>query len=402
MKYIPKVRCLTGTMIACIITLCAQFATAQTHNFALHDSIGKESYTIRQAVPDGNYRVTVTLGARKFAGRTTIMAENRRMMVNDISTRKGETKTVKFTVNKHSASIPGKRSVRLKSSEIGSPNWDDDLSLVICGERQAVQHISIEPDTAATTLFLCGNSTVTDQDYDPWCSWGQIVTQWFSAGISICNLAVSGETASGFIASGRLEKAISMMRPGDYVLVEFGHNDQKQKAPGSGAWYNYSTALKTFIDEAKAHGATPILITPTRRRFFDVDGKVKDTHGDYPAAMRQVAQREGVGLIELQEMTGKLYEALGIEGSKAAFVHYPAGTFPQQGKALADNTHFNPYGATEVAKCVMSGLISLRPKLTFHLREGFPADYNPNTPADPAHFVWPTNKNINLTKPEGN
>ncbi len=375
---------------------------AQIYDFDLRDSLDRSEYTIRQPLADGNWRVTVTLGHKKRAGRTTIFAENRRMMLNDVATGKKQTRTMAFTVNKHSAAIDGNRSVRLKPSEANTPNWDDDLSLVVCGGNQAVQHIRMERDTTAQTIFLCGNSTVTDQDFDPWCSWGQIITQWLGPEVAVCNLAVSGETASGLLASGKMDKAVTMMKPGDIVMAEFGHNDQKQKGPGMGAWYNYSTALKSYIDMARANGATPVLVTPTRRRFFDKEGKVQDTHGDYPEAMREVARREGTALIELQEMTGQLYEALGVEGSKAALVHYPANTFPQQEKALADNTHFNPYGATEVAKCVMQGLRQLQIPLAGQIRDTFPTDYSPSHPADPAQFVWPTSKNVNLTKPEGN
>ncbi len=385
-----------------LLTLIPATANAQTYEFDLSDSLSRSEYTLRQPLEDGNWRVTVTMGHKKRSGRTTILAENRRMMLNDIATAKKQTLTMAFTVNKHSPRINEQRNVRLKPSEASTPNWDDDLSLVICGESQAVQHIRIERDTTAQTIFLCGNSTVTDQDFDPWCSWGQIITQWLDPEVAVCNLAVSGETASGLLAAGKMDKAITMMKPGDIVMVEFGHNDQKQKGPGMGAYYNYATALKTYIDQANAHGAMPILVTPTRRRFFDKEGHRQDTHGDYPDAMRQVASREGVGLIELQEMTGDLYEALGVDGSKAAFVHYPANTFPNQEKALADNTHFNPYGATEVAKCVVQGLRKLNSPVTEHLRSSFPTDYSPTLPADPAQFVWPTSKNVNLTKPEGN
>lgn len=100
-------------------------------------------------------------------------------------------------------------------------------------------------------------------------------------------------------------------------------------------------------------------MTPTQRRSFDNSGKIQETHEDYPDAMRWVAQREGVQVIELHDMTRVFYEAMGVEPSKKAFVHYPAGTYPNQTKALADNTHFNPYGAYEIAKCVIEGIKQL-------------------------------------------
>ena len=191
-----------------------------------------------------------------------------------------------------------------------------------------------------------------------------------------------------------------MAKPGDWILIEFGHNDQKDKGPGTGAYYNFSTNLKTFVDRARAAGLKPVFITPTARRHFDNNGKIKDTHGDYPQAMREVARRENVPVIDLNPMTKKLYESLGVEGSKKAFVHYPANTFPGQEKALADNTHFNPFGATEVAKCVIEGIRTQVPELSAYLIET--ETFDPAKPDDPALFVWPAAPFFDAEKPYGN
>lgn len=102
-------------------------------------------------------------------------------------------------------------------------------------------------------------------------------------------------------------------------------------------------------------------MTPTRRRRFDKEGKTVNTHGEYPDAVRWIANKEKVLLIDLNEMTGILYEALGEKESKKAFVHYPMGSFEGQKKALADNTHFNPYGAYQIAKCVVEGIKKIFP-----------------------------------------
>ena len=112
-----------------------------------------------------------------------------------------------------------------------------------------------------------------------------------------------------------VEEALSQMKPGDYMFMEFGHNDQKQKGPGRGAYYSFATSLKTFIDEVRQCGGHPVLVTPTCRRAFK-DGKIQPTHADYPDAVHWVAEREQVPLIDLQEMTRVLFEALGEEGSK--------------------------------------------------------------------------------------
>ena len=125
------------------------------------------------------------------------------------------------------------------------------------------------------------------------------------------------------------------------------------------------------------------------------------THGDYPEAMRTVARREQVPFIELNGMTRTFYEALGEEGSKKALVHYPANTFAGQDKPLADNTHFNPYGAWEVAKMIVMGLKQLNSPLVDHLRTDW-QDFNPQHPDDPDQFVWYMSGSSNILKPDGN
>lgn len=106
------------------------------------------------------------------------------------------------------------------------------------------------------------------------------------------------------------------MKKGDYMFIEFGHNDQKLKGPGKGAYYYFATNLKYFVDVVREKGGIPVFVTPTQRRSFDEAGKIRETHEDYPDAMRWVAQREGVPVIELHDMTRTLYEAMGVEASK--------------------------------------------------------------------------------------
>lgn len=106
------------------------------------------------------------------------------------------------------------------------------------------------------------------------------------------------------------------MKEGDYMFIEFGHNDQKLKGPGKGAYYSFASNLKYFVDVVRAKGGIPVFVTPTQRRSFDNSGKIQETHEDYPDAMRWVAQREGVQVIELHDMTRVFYEAMGVEPSK--------------------------------------------------------------------------------------
>lgn len=352
-------------------------------------------------VPDGNYRVTVELGSKKYAAETVVRAESRRMMTGKCVTKKGEFKTYTFLVNKRTPLIEGDKKVRIKPGEVGSMTWDDKLTLEFNGAAPAVRSIEIVPDTTAVTFFLCGNSTVVDQGREPWASWGQMLPRWMTDKVCVANYGESGLTASSFMAQNRLAKILSVLKPGDYVFCEFGHNDEKEKGPGTGAWYHYSVALKKFVDMVREKGGKIIFCTPTQRRFFEKDGTLRNTHGDFPAAMRAVAARENVPVIDLNKETKTLFETMGSEGCKHLLVHYPLGSFPWQQRAFADNTHFNPFGAYEVAKLVVMGM-----KQNGLLQNGWLSgdwqDFNPAAPDDWQTFYWPESPFNENKKPDGN
>lgn len=360
-------------------------------------------FTRNIEVPDGNYKVTIVLGSKKKAGNTVVRAENRRLMVDEVATKKGQFKTVEFVINKRTPEIEKGKRVKVKDREKNYNTWDNAINLEFTGAAPAVKEVKIERDTTATTIFLCGNSTVVDQPYEPWASWGQMIPRWFGSEVAISNNAESGLTAGSFLGSYRLDKILTMMKKGDYVICEFGHNDQKEKMAGAGAWYNFSYNLKVFIDKVRAKGGNIIFVTPTQRRRFDdaTHSKILETHGDYPDAMRAVAKREGVPVIELHDMTRTFFETLGYENSKKALVHYPANTFPGQAKPLADNTHFNPYGAYEIAKMVVMGMKQLNLPIVKYLRSDW-KDFNPAQPDDYNKFVWYNSVQQDVTKPDGN
>lgn len=359
-------------------------------------------YYFSVKVPDGNYKVTVVLGSKKQAGCTVVRAESRRLFVEATPTKKGELKTCEFIVNKRSPKIDGKRRVSIKEKEKTYLDWDDRLTLEFNGSAPLVNSIKIEPVSNVQTVFLCGNSTVVDQNNEPYASWGQMIPRWFDTSVAISNHAESGLTAKTFLAGKRLDKILSMMKENDYVFVEFGHNDQKEKYAGDGAWYSFVHNLKIYIDKVKAKGGHIVFVTPTQRRLFNDDKKtIRESHGDFPDAMRYVAKRENVPVIELHDMTRDFFETLGFENSKHALVHYPMGSFPNQQKALADNTHFNPYGAYEVAKMVIMGIKQLQLPMAKGVKADF-LDYDPKHPDDWAHFVWYPSAKSDLTKPDGN
>lgn len=364
---------------------------------------GKSAFYFSVRVPDGNYLVTVTLGSRNYSSSTTVRAESRRLMIDENKVKRNKSEKVSFLVNKRSSGINLSDSVRLNPREIGTLTWDDKLTLEITGTKPAVSEIEIRPveeNDSVTTLYFCGDSTVTDQTTEPWASWGQIIPAYFDNHIAISNQAESGESLSSFIQENRLAKVLSMAKPGDYVFIEFGHNDQKEREPGSGAYYNFAHNLKIFIDKSKATGLNVVLVTPAARRSFDKEGKILQTHNDYPEAMKTVAEREQIALIDLNTLTMGLYEVLGEENSKRLFVHYPAGSFPGQKEPLKDNTHFNPYGATQIAKCMIEQIKAILPELAPHIT--YNRKYSISSPDEFETFYWPDAQFIDFEKPYGN
>ena len=349
-------------------------------------------------LPDGNYLLTVTIGSKKRAASTTIRCESRRLLCENVATRKGEITALSFLVNKHSPVISATERVKIKKREESKLNWDDVLSVEITGDSPAVIDIRITPDTISPTIYLCGNSTVVDQDEEPWASWGQMLPRFLNEKIAVANYAESGETASTFCSALRFKRILKDLKAGDYVVMEFGHNDQKQRFPGAGAYYNFTHTLKTMIDEVRLKGATPILISPTQRRSFR-DGRIQETHADCPEAMEMLARREKVTFIDLHSYTRTLFETWGEEASKKGFVHYPANTYPGQDKPLADNTHFNPYGAYEIAKCVLHGFRE-QGVLTGFFRDF--TDFDPSHPDPVESFHWTESDHIDTLKPDGN
>lgn len=361
---------------------------------------GNQPFFFSVNEPDGNYLVTIILGSKKKSGSTTVRGESRRLFFENIATKKGELKTVSFVINKRDTCIRPGGYVRIKKRERHKLNWDNKLTLEFNGDAPCVSEINIKKVENVTTLFLCGNSTVVDQDNEPWASWGQMIPRFFNDSLCIANYAESGETASTFLAVGRLDKALTQMKKGDYIFMEFGHNDQKQRGKNAGPYKNFWDSLTKFVVSARAKGAYPVFVTPTQRRTF-VNGKIIDSHGEYPQAMRNLGERLDVPVIDLNEMTRTLYEALGEEQSVKAFVHYPANTYPGQTMPLADNTHFNPYGAYQIAKCVIEGMKKLNLPILKYLRTDYQS-FNPGHPDAFNTFHWNNSPFTEIEKPDGN
>jgi lysophospholipase L1-like esterase len=247
-------------------------------------------------------------------------------------------------------------------------HWDDKLTLEFSDSRPCLDSLDIVSAPEIPTVFLAGDSTVTDQPREPTTSWGQMFTRFFTADVAIANHAESGETLKSFLTGLRLDKILSQMKKGDYLFIQFGHNDMKENWPQTYVepYTTHKAYLKVLIAEARRRGATPVLITPMQRRNFD-GLKIRNSLGEFPESVRQTAREENVPLIDLTQMSIAFYEALGPENSRLAF---SGGT---------DITHHSAYGAYELAKCIVEGVRSNRLDLARYIV----ADYQPFDPAHP-------------------
>jgi lysophospholipase L1-like esterase len=231
----------------------------------------------------------------------------------------------------------------------------------------------------APTLYLAGDSTVTDQREAPAASWGQMLPRFFAPRIAVANHAESGETLKSFVTEQRFDKLLAGLRAGDWVMIQFGHNDQKSQWPQTyaEAATTYRSWLRVYLAEVRRRGATPVLVTSPERRNFDAQGHIVNSLADYPQAVRDVAREETVALVDLNEMSRRFYEALGPERAARAFA--------DQGR---DRTHHNEYGAYSLARMVIEGLRGCDPRLLAGLAQHIAADaasYDPSLPVPPAN-----------------
>ncbi|AYN41973.1 rhamnogalacturonan acetylesterase [Streptomyces dangxiongensis] len=205
------------------------------------------------------------------------------------------------------------------------------------------------------TLYIAGDSTAAPKDAGeaPETGWGMALPFFLREGVTVADHAVNGRSSKSFLDEGRLDAVLASIRPGDLLLVQFAHNDEKATDPAryTEPWTTYQECLRRYVAGARSRGARPVLATPVERRRFDADGNALPTHGDYPAAMRALAGEEGVALLDIEALSLALWQRLGVEGTKTYF----NWTASEQ-----DNTHFNPPGAIAVARLVARELLRTR------------------------------------------
>lgn len=355
-------------------------------------------------IPEGNYDITLNLGDSKGTSETTVRVENRRLMLNDVKTKKGEIVEKQITVHVKDSIIRNQDGtqigiVKLKPRERKYLHCDNLLTIEFNGKAPKVCSVIIQPNKTAKTIYLTGDSTVVDAQYEPWASWGQMLPYFFVPNeVVIANYAESGETLKAFEDRHRIYKIWNKIKRGDYLLIQFGHNDQKA---GNSMKSGYRKRLKEWISKARELGAVPVLVTSMNRRVFDKNNKIVNTLDDFPDAMREIAKEEKVDLIDLNALSKTLFEAMGPEAAKKAFVHYPANAYPNQPTALADDTHFNTYGAYELAQCVVKSIVDQNLPLEKYISKNY-KNFDPDKPDDVKIFHWPESVFMETLKPDGN
>jgi DNA sulfur modification protein DndE len=247
-------------------------------------------------------------------------------------------------------------------------------------------------DNEKPTLFLCGDSTMADKaPIDaPETGWGMMFGQYFTDAIKIENHAVNGRSTRSFRNLGHWQKVSSKLKKGDWVMLQFGHNDAKVSDTSRYASpEDYQKNLLRYIEEIEAKGASPVLITPVMRRKFDESGKMVPQHGDYIKVVKEMGKRYHVPVLDLYTKSYKIIESQGVESSKILFMHYGGGIFQKFPKGITDDTHFSKYGADIMACAVVETIFDENLPLKYVIKKSeFDEKYQYELP----HFYTPVFK----------
>ncbi len=215
-----------------------------------------------------------------------------------------------------------------------------------------------------TTVYCIGDSTMADKENpteNPEHGWAQVLSQFFTDEVTVDNRAVNGRSSKSFITEKRWDSVYHALRPGDYVFIQFGHNDQKFE--DSSRYTNPHTAYRhnliRFVEETREKGGTPVLFSSIVRRNFNEQGTLIDTHGEYPLEARLVAQEMDVPFVDLQYLTEVLETSYGPDGSKKLHLHFKPGEHPYYPEGKEDDTHLSNQGAMAVSALVIDEIKSM-------------------------------------------
>ena len=329
----------------------------------------------------GNYDVTIDLPAGKAASVNYVKFMGRRLAIDRTELKAGEKKTVSFT-----ARVPGPYTTRPNDEK---KNRKLEVELFTTAPKAGLKPFApkVVPNPKAHTIYICGDSTVTDQRHEPWASWGQIIPAFVTKGWSATNFARSGLALKTFEEEGRLQRIFEHLEKDDWVMIQFGHNDQKIK--GEEAENGYTRRLGEWIDRIRERGAHPIVVTPVERRGFSSGRQWGKMLAKYAEAAKAVAAAKGVPCIDLNDASYRMQGKMGAAGSIKLQRN-------DNGENV-DNTHHNIYGAYEMARIVAAGLAKI-PTIKDAIRDAY-RTFDPEHP-DPEPQIPPSGK-TDLTRPEG-
>lgn len=232
-----------------------------------------------------------------------------------------------------------------------------------------------KPVTNGFTIFLIGDSTMANKPLipeNPERGWGQMFGVYFKAGVRVENHALNGRSSKSFRDEGHWAAVQSRLKPGDWVIIQFGHNDEKNldatryTTPEG----TFKANLARYVAETRALGAMPVLATPVARRKFDDQGRPVNTHGDYVKAVREVARDQSVPLLDMNRRSTELLQRMGPEPSKKLYIYVTAAEYPGLPKGRQDDTHFCAYGASRMCDLAVAEISANVPQLAHYLNVG--------------------------------
>jgi len=255
---------------------------------------------------------------------------------------------------------------------------DGQMNLVFSGTKPNINALVItkQPDRPANelpTVYIAGDSTV--QTYDPYwipqAGWGQMIPDFFSEEVTFKNHAIGGRSSKSFIVEGRLDEVLRKIQPGDYFLIQFGHNDATISVPDRYASpADYKVYLKTYVNGARQRGATPILVTPMGRRDYNAASeKFNVSFPEYVQAMKEVASELDVDLVDLSALSVAYYNSIGFAATRSVFLHLDAGIYGAFPNGSTDDTHFQEYGAIQMARLLAKGIGELNIPLSSFVQD---------------------------------
>jgi lysophospholipase L1-like esterase len=212
------------------------------------------------------------------------------------------------------------------------------------------------------TVYLIGDSTLSIKQVKayPETGWGMPFANFFDESITVDNRAMNGRSTRTFIEENRWQPVAENLHEGDYVLIQFGHNDEVKTKKSYTSEEEFRKNLIRFITESRAKKANPVLITPVARRQFDATGKIVGTHTVYSELVRAVANEYKAPLIDLDKQSQELLQTFGVENSKYLFLQLAPGEHPNYPEGKEDNTHFSEFGARKMAQLVLANIRSLK------------------------------------------